>query len=426
MPITAEQARSELARRELERRGVSLSDDNQQIQQEQNPQEQGKTVADMLGGSAPVEAAAGFIDMTPIGLAKSIFNHILSSKPPSTDPKDLQAQGIDINDQENKDILDRNKKMNDAVSKYIPSEIPELGSGTAYNIGQGAGLVFGGPGAVVKKGASLAGKGVSKIADAALETKLASKLFPSSAVKNATKKVDDLLKEKTLISDKLYEPTNKVKDIGLYSKETGGISNDKMLSLLDDIQVGEDFSYTHLNPREINRTYYGDLKDLHNRFMENKTFGNAHDLQSKLGTEIRKFRNLGEKTPLDTGQTTRLNSLETARDILKSDMGKMLDKVSPGLSSKYDKASEYFANNTAKYQNLKSLLKGLGPNPKAEKTIETIEKAKHFGQDLPVEADEIINSIKKSLRNKKLAIGAGSLAGIGGGFAGYKLKDLIQ
>lgn len=106
-------------------------------------------------------------------------------------------------------------------------------------------------------------------------------------------------------------------------------------------------SYPNLS-ENIFDSLKGGLNDLHNKFLDNPTFQNAHDLQSQLGTNIRKLE--GGKISPDAATQDRIYDYKTARAALKNDMNSFLEQESPHLAEMNSNASDDFYKNVAPYR----------------------------------------------------------------------------
>lgn len=98
----------------------------------------------------------------------------------------------------------------------------------------------------------------------------------------------------------------------------------------------------------VTDNYTSALKDMHNDFVNNPTFQNAHALQSELGTVSRQLQGGRMAPTLDTLNTA--NSLSNARNALKSDMDTYLRAKNPALADQYQKAAQNFQENVVPYR----------------------------------------------------------------------------
>lgn len=106
-------------------------------------------------------------------------------------------------------------------------------------------------------------------------------------------------------------------------------------------------SYPSL-PENITDNYTSSLKDMHNDFINNPTFQNAHALQSELGAVSRQLQSGRMAPTIDTLNSA--NSLSNARNSLKSDMDTYLRAQNPELADQYQKAAENFQENVVPYR----------------------------------------------------------------------------
>lgn len=180
----------------------------------------------------------------------------------------------------------------------------------------------------------------------------------------------------TSVISKAYSPVN-------YGESTGSSSLENLLSGKDNSinqPVGKNISSTIVaagkqNPASflegqypnlsssITKNYTQDLNDLHDKFIENPTFQNAHDLQSTLGSEIGSL-----KSELPSAENRNaISGLSKARLGIKNDMTTFLntqgnpisinaDDIASGvitpstdLAQQYKNASDSFQQNVVPY-----------------------------------------------------------------------------
>lgn len=123
-----------------------------------------------------------------------------------------------------------------------------------------------------------------------------------------------------------------------------------------DINSGINGQYPNLPQQFFNYPTY-DLSNLHNNFIDNPTFQNAHKLQSLLGQTAAQIQS-GLSNPETLNTYGMLNS---ARGALKSDISSFLQKQDPALVDKYNQASDFFKNNVVPYTvdpTIKSIAEG--------------------------------------------------------------------
>lgn len=117
--------------------------------------------------------------------------------------------------------------------------------------------------------------------------------------------------------------------------------------------------------KEITDSYLPDTRKLHNKFIDNPTIQNAHDLQSQLGFDI---RNLSKKPIKDKTDNMDLQNWNRARKNLQQDVHGFLNvKDNTGdLSKMYEDATNYYRENLAPYltnKNIAKIAKGKVTNP---------------------------------------------------------------
>jgi hypothetical protein len=149
--------------------------------------------------------------------------------------------------------------------------------------------------------------------------------------KSLARAIQDSYKNKMAEGGALYQPVfDKVGDTKLY----------------DVITDPANSSYKNLS-EDITKNYDIDLKDLHNNFVKNPTFNNAHELRSQLSSTIRQL----SKNPAPE-QATRneIKAYQRAKNALDTDMDLFLSQATPDLASQYKAANTYWATNVAPYR----------------------------------------------------------------------------
>lgn len=106
-------------------------------------------------------------------------------------------------------------------------------------------------------------------------------------------------------------------------------------------------SYPSLSSNVIN-SYSPSLKDLHENFIDNPTFQNAHKLQSELGSVGSQLKNgITAPTPSTVDD---IKNLGNARSALKGDINTFLTNKDPELAQEYKKASDDFQQDVVPYR----------------------------------------------------------------------------
>jgi len=143
------------------------------------------------------------------------------------------------------------------------------------------------------------------------------------------------------------------------------------------------------------------LKKMNNKFMENPTFKNAHELQSQLGSNMRSFK----KTPLDPAGKNILAKYGAVRDALQNDMKFFLEKGSaPSLKNEYEAAGNHYLRDVVPYKEGKigKISRGEIKNPRNISNIfkNPEDSVKKVVQDLGPDANrKIIYSELGKIRN---------------------------
>lgn len=109
------------------------------------------------------------------------------------------------------------------------------------------------------------------------------------------------------------------------------------------------------------------LKKMNTEFTNNPTLDNAHDLQSQLGTYVRKYQLQDSKGNLDANSRNVMENYQNAQNSLSGDINSYLNTQQPGLGDQYNAATSYYASNVAPYldnNTMASIAKGDTTYPK--------------------------------------------------------------
>lgn len=405
------------------------------------------TVVDRLGmnKSKSAQFAAGLVDTSPIGIARSIYNEITSMprKPadePLVDSKDPYGSL-------QRTLIEATAKGSPVDFRGFP-KIPELGSGDAYTGGQATGIALDTAGLAkvvvpplikgVKGMIPQTGKVINELKNYASNTgknsaqdakEIASNISQDLAggktnLENAKEFGDKLTKNylehhkigvdnfnKTFDGngDRLMYATGhdetpaqqllKTKDFAIKSGSEADAMRDlgKYLSTKTQLELSKDADLTVSGiPSDIkNARMPIQLQDTFDTFIKNPTFNKAHELQSQLGYQVRNLKKTDVKGLLDYKGKQQLYRLETTRDKLINSFKDRLNNIDPSgkLSQNFTDSSKYWVENIIPYQKnevLSQIVKSKnGANPaKISASIESILKsndvetvAKHMGDD---------------------------------------------
>lgn len=126
-------------------------------------------------------------------------------------------------------------------------------------------------------------------------------------------------------------------------------------------------SYKNLNKNVID-DYDPKLSQIHEDFIASPTLQNAHDLQSQLGSVIRKLESNDVKGSLSVADRKSLQRYQSAREALLSDMKNFMGSKDPNLVEQYNLATQHWSENVTPYldnPNLAKISKGEITNPKS-------------------------------------------------------------
>lgn len=110
-------------------------------------------------------------------------------------------------------------------------------------------------------------------------------------------------------------------------------------------------AYPNLPPSIFNN-YTTKLQEMHNNFLQNPTFQNAHELQSQLGSTSRKLENSSNQ---DMANLNSIDQLQGARNALKGDINSYLQSQNPEAAATYNAATQHWLNNVVPYTENKKL-----------------------------------------------------------------------
>lgn len=145
----------------------------------------------------------------------------------------------------------------------------------------------------------------------------------------------------------IYNEVRKPNPLMSLDPQAGYTGFYKPISTKFDTVSQEPGQYTSLSPK-VFENYSSDLKDLHDTFIKNPTFDNAHALQSQLGIEQSALSG-GSSAP-DISTLNAISSLGKARTSIKNDIASFLMNTDPKLSQQYLDAADFFKNNVAPYR----------------------------------------------------------------------------
>lgn len=176
-------------------------------------------------------------------------------------------------------------------------------------------------------------------------------------------------------------------------------------------------SYLNSSPQDMNYVNQNaTLKRMHNAFLENPTYENAHDLQSQMGSYSREIK----KGKMDANDINTVDAISNVQGNLQEDMGNFLKNSNPLDYSSYQQARSLTRDVLAPHdlndyvsKVARGRIKDIDPND----LLSGIKKAKETGR-LP--QGHYLEPLAEQLKNRVERGGAindiGSL--IGGGVVG--------
>lgn len=183
--------------------------------------------------------------------------------------------------------------------------------------------------------------------------KLAEMANPVEYTKQLARTISEQYKKATAEASSLYSPVlkkhaeafiNPIEELSVQGKDVHGL----MPTTAQKIEKPSSSLYETVSKPLIKKHYDVDLKDLHDDFIKNPTFNNAHDLQSQLGIEVRSLQS--SKSAQEPVTKKEAKALNRARNAILSDMGRYLENVDPEMKQMYSRGASLFKNNVAPYR----------------------------------------------------------------------------
>lgn len=159
--------------------------------------------------------------------------------------------------------------------------------------------------------------------------------------KNNASLADDIVKnykDQVDQSKKLYQPIfDELGDKPIYEAKY----NSALVPSKSKYEAG-----TYPNQRKNIFFRNEDLNKLHNKFVENPTLDNAHNLQQQLGYEIGKFGDFN----LSSMDKSQVSFYKKTRDSLKNDMSSFIKSEDPNLYTQFNDANKHWKENVLPYR----------------------------------------------------------------------------
>ena len=230
------------------------------------------------------------------------------------------------------DIVKGIGKITGAKAGKLP-ELPKVGAGWGY----GAGAILsplGGVLGLATKAISKAGKVLSPTAHA--EEVLATLGKGMSSRENAQFLLNRLKAVYDTHLDKYKEMLWPVeKAAGNTHLYDAALHPELITKSKYPLVLPEDFKYTP------------DLKIIHNNFVSNPIFENAHNLQKQLGREIGNL----QTSRLDQAGIDRLQNFRQAREAISNDIGNFLIAKDPNIAKQFINTAQYYRKNVVPFIN---------------------------------------------------------------------------
>jgi hypothetical protein len=198
---------------------------------------------------------------------------------------------------------------------------------------------------------------------------------PFSATTKAEQLLNDLGEGKSVeenskaVAQKIKNSYEKAKAEGqqLYKNVFDLAGNEKI-----DENLGPYSSAYKTLGEDIFNDYDKKLRKLHDAYMANPTLENAHNLQSQLGSSIRKLQKKDAKDNLPIAEKNVKESYTDAKKNILQDMTNYLSNKNPIIAEKYNNASQNWLENVVPYLSdpkISKIAKGATTNPGILKNI---------------------------------------------------------
>lgn len=315
------------------------------------------------------------------------------------------------------------------LSKSLSRIIPQSNVGFALSEHPGEGGIQAGLTQAALEGIGLPFKAIGGLAQMAHPTNYANNLAKaiSENYKMAKQKASDLF---TSVLDRHGDKVIYPEKSRIYIPGEREIANVIQ-------KEGDQFKYTDLPKKTINKYFSPNLKKLHDEFIANPSLNNAHLLQSHLFNEMNKL----SKKPSGSFTNNVIQTYNYARNVLNGDIQRSLGRTNKDALNMYNQAREITKNHVVPFRSNPVL------NKVAKGTVQTIEPQRlNKALNMAIEKGAIpkehyLNEASKKLSDKiakgKLFQDVGSLAtgatlgemmvpGIGGGAAGAAMGKFLS
>jgi hypothetical protein len=224
---------------------------------------------------------------------------------------------------------------------------------------------------------------------------------PANNFKNLDEAID-------YINDQHGLDLNTPKDLKDFLQNQNGYSFNSNKALLDffnsypaTVNAGK---YSSLGD-DIFNSYDRNLKNLNQQFNTAPTLQNAHNLQSQLGSVVRKLQSQDAIGNLSVADRSTMQGYQNAQDALRSDINDFLTRKNPALANQYQTATNNYLNNVVPYfenPKLASIAKGDTVNP---------DNITNLFKSPEPEIQKVVNDLGDGAKNKILYSQLGKLKG---------------
>jgi vacuolar-type H+-ATPase subunit E/Vma4 len=168
-----------------------------------------------------------------------------------------------------------------------------------------------------------------------------------------------------------------IKNAGGYSEKINSTMYEPVNRIMRGREILPENYYDRVSQKIVD-DYLPDVRDMHDVFIKNPTYENAHNLQRQLGTAQRSF----EKAAPSAAEQAAYQNYRNMRQALLKDMRQTMDSTHKGLGDVYHGAATDFYENVTPYYShptLAKIMSGEVTNPKNVSTLfkypeEAVEK----------------------------------------------------
>ena len=123
------------------------------------------------------------------------------------------------------------------------------------------------------------------------------------------------------------------------------------------VPVNRDLNYLSDKNQGLFDKYGTGLEELHDKFVKNKSFGAAHELESALGKERASLQDRKKRGTIDTNGDNKLKALDTLYKSLRSDMETLVQDMPEHVQENWRQFKQKYRENYKPYESTTALRK---------------------------------------------------------------------